>query len=517
MKRKKIFLAMLLAVTTTISMGGCTNKQNETATSESGNELSYWCMLSANASQAVSNMSETSFAKQLMADTGVKINYLHPPQGQQGEKFNLMIASNELPDIIEYNWYYYTGGPEKALEEGLIVPIDIEKDAPNLYAYLKDHPEIDKMCKTDDGKYFGFPFIRGDRWLQTSAGIIIRQDWLDDLGLSMPETIDDWTNVLTQFKEKKGAKAPLSVTTGAFGNTYSAFVGAYGITTGLYLDNDQVKMGELQPEYKEFLKQMNEWYKAGLLDNDFISLDNAMIQTNILNGVAGGTVGSVGGNLGKWMAAKPNDKYSLVGAPNPVLKKGDSIEFGNMQLAATGTAGTITKNCKNYDAAVKLLDYGYSEKGHMLFNFGIEGESYEMKDGYPTYTENITNSSDGTSMAVKLSTYALSQQEGVFVQDKRYMEQYAQLPQQKEAISTWSNTNMEKHLLPNIVLTSQQVEQMKTKLENMNTYNSEMMTGFITGAKSLDQFDSFVAEMKTRGAEEYVNMMQEAYDRYLQR
>ena len=45
----------------------------------------------------------------------------------------------------------------------------------------------------------------------------------------------------------------------------------------------------------------------------------------------------------------------------------------------------------------------------------------------------------------------------------------------------------------------------------------EMMTGFITGAQSLDQFDSFVAEMKTRGAEEYVNMMQEAYDRYLQR
>ena len=358
MKRKKTFLTMLLAITTAISMGGCANTKNESTTAESGNELSYWCMLSANASQAVSNMSETSFAKQLMKDTGVKINYLHPPQGQQGEKFNLMIASNDLPDIIEYNWYYYTGGPQKALDEGLIVPIDVEKDAPNLYAYLKEHPDVDKMCKTDDGQYFGFPFIRGDRWLQTSAGIIIRQDWLDDLGLSMPETIDDWTNVLTQFKEKKGAKSPLSVTTGAFGSTYSAFIGAYGITTGLYLDDGQVKMGELQPEYKEFLKQMNEWYKAGLLDNDFMALDNSMIQTNILNGVSGATVGAVGGNLGKWMAAKPDDKYNLVGAPNPVLKQGDPIEFGNMQLAVPGTVGTITKNCKNYDAAVKLLDYG---------------------------------------------------------------------------------------------------------------------------------------------------------------
>ena len=118
-----------------------------------------------------------------------------------------LIAGNDLPDIIEYNWYTYTGGPERALSEGLIRAIDIETEAPNLYAYLQQHPEIDKMCKTDDGQYFGFPFIRGDKYLQTSAGIIIRQDWLDELGLAMPETIDDWTNVLTQFKEQKGARA----------------------------------------------------------------------------------------------------------------------------------------------------------------------------------------------------------------------------------------------------------------------------------------------------------------------
>ena len=42
------------------------------------------------------------------------------------------------------------------------------------------------------------------------SGPIIRADWLEELGLEVPQTIDDWTNVLTAFKEQKGAQAPLT-------------------------------------------------------------------------------------------------------------------------------------------------------------------------------------------------------------------------------------------------------------------------------------------------------------------
>ena len=76
-----------------------------------------------------------------------------------------------------------------------------------------------------------------------------------------------------------------------------------------------MKFGPMQPAYKDFLAQMNEWYEAGLLDADFMSLDNSMIQTNMLSGVAGATVGSVGGNLGRWMAAAPDETFNLAGAP----------------------------------------------------------------------------------------------------------------------------------------------------------------------------------------------------------
>lgn len=509
-KAFKSILALSLAAVMAVSFSACGSKKE----AKNPDALEYWVALSANASQIATTLNDTAIGKKLMENTGIQIDYVHPPQGQHGEKFNLMIAGDELPDIIEYNWYTYNGGPAKALEEGLIRAIDIETEAPNLYAYLQEHPEIDRMCKTDDGVYFGFPFIRGDRWLQTSAGVIIRQDWLDDLGLEMPETIDDWTNVLTQFKEKKGARAPLSVSATAFGTSYSAFIGAYGITDGLYVDNGKVKFGPMQPEYKEFLTQMNKWYKAGLLDADFMSLDSSIIQTNILNGVAGATIGSVGGNLGKWMAAAPDDKFNLAGAPGAVLKAGDSVEFGNYQHAVPGMIACITRDCKDVEKALKLLDYGYSEEGRMLFNFGIEGESYEMVEGYPTYTDEIIKNSKGLSMAAALSNYAHSHTEGPFVQDRRYMEQYAQLPQQQKAIDTWSNTNMEEHLIPNLSLTPEQIGEMSSKIENINTYKAEMLIKFITGTEPLSKFDSFVKELNKRGATDYVNMMQEAYERY---
>lgn len=76
-------------------------------------------------------------------------------------------------------------------------------------AYLEANPEIDKSVKTDDGSYYVYPFIRGDKSLTAYQGLYIRQDWLSELGLSMPETIDEWTNVLIAVQRKKGCEDPV--------------------------------------------------------------------------------------------------------------------------------------------------------------------------------------------------------------------------------------------------------------------------------------------------------------------
>ena len=511
MKFKSIFLAAV-AGAMTVSLCACDSGEQQAE----NNTLSYWVTLESNAAMSVSNYGETPFAQELQKRTGITIDYQHPPQGKQVEKFNILVATDDLPDIIEFTWTVdYPGGPEKAIEDGVIQALDFEKYAPNLYKYLQENPDVDKLIKTDSGKYFGFPFIRGDKTLQTSAGIMIRKDWLDELGLEVPETISEWDTVLKAFKEQKGAQYPImfNLSHAAWG----AFVGAYGTIDGLYVDDGQIKYGVMEPGFKEYIAKMNEWYNNGYIAADFASMDSKNTDAAIVNGDSGAATGSVGSGMGRWTSSATEEGFELVAAPYPTLNKGELPEFGQVQLKAAGTYSAVTTSCEDVELACKLLDYGYSEEGEMLYNFGIEGESYEMIDGYPTYTELITNNPDGLSMSAALARYVQSYNSGPFVQDKRYMEQYASLPQQKEAIEIWSNTNVEEHLLPTTYMTVEESAEMSKKISSIQTYKDEMLLKFIMGIEPMENWDAFTAELENRGVNDYIQCTQEAYERYLNR
>ena len=495
-------MSLLSIVISAIMLFTACSDKSQTIGENGTNKFTYWVPLNTNAAMTVSNYGETPFAKELQKRLGVEIEYQHPPQGNAIERFNIMISMGDLPDIIEYSWMQYPGGPAKAIHDGIIQKLDLKKNAPNLYSYSVGRPEVDKLMKTDQGDYFAFPFIRGDRMLQTSAGPVIRHDWLKELNMDIPETIDDWEKVLTAFKEKKNAKSPLSISEGHIAG-WGLFVGAFGIADGLYIDNGVVKYGALETEYKDFLTLMNKWYQKGLLAADFASIDPQTIDSNIINGFSGATAGSIGSGIGRWMSAAREEGFLLAATPYPVINRGDKPEFGQMQLPLPGTFAAISKNCENIEAAMKFLDYGYSEEGRMMYNFGIEGTSYVKKEGYPTYTELIMKNSEGLSVTASMARYLQAYSEGPFIQDKRYMEQYATLPQQKEAYEIWSDTNMEDHIMPHISLDPKESEVMARNISSINTYKSEMLIKFIMGLEPVSNYDKFVSELRARGIVEY--------------
>lgn len=520
MKTRKIKKSAVIGITALtvgamLLVSGCNGKN----AGSNSKELTYWVYMNSDASSVMSNFGDTPLAKKLEENTGIHVTYQHPPVGQETEKFNIMVASDDLPDIIEYTWTYYPGGPSKALDDGTIISIsDHKSKAPNLFKYLNENNDIMKLSQTDTGDVFAFPFIRGDKSLLTSKGIIIRQDWLDDLGLEMPETIDEWDAVLTAFKNQKGAAAPLSLPSDELINVSSFFSGAYGIAGSYYRDGDTIKYGPADPRFKDFLIKMNEWYSKKLLDQNFAVIDSKGIDSNILNGVSGATVGSMGRGIGKWMSGKVSEGYRLEGAPSPVLKKGDMPEFGFRQLQVPGSAfAAITTSCKNIDTAMEFLDYGYSEEGTMLYNFGIEGESYNMIDGYPTYTDNITHNEEGLSMTAAMALYTRSFDRGPFVQDKRYLEQYSSMPEQVRAWHTWEQTNADAHILPHLYIAQEDLNEYTNLNTSVKSYADEMLLKFIMGKESLDKYDSFVDELNQRGLQTVLRLKQEAYNRYLSR
>jgi putative aldouronate transport system substrate-binding protein len=486
--------------------------------------LTYWVEITQNLIGVVSSLDDVPLFQEWQKRTGVPLKFSSPTANRGTESLNVMLASGDLPDMIEYNWLTFPGGPEKAIKDGYILRLNdiIDKNAPNLKAYLKDHPDIDKMVKTDNGSYYAFPFIRGDEYLATFQGPIIRKDWLDELGLSVPTTIDEWTATLRAFKEKKGATAPLSVFSkprvlNDFVN--GAFAGAYGVKRDFYMENGQIKYGPMEKGFKDFLALFRSWYAEGLLDKNIATADGKMLDANIASGATGATVYSAGGGIGKWQPIlETKDKNALlVGAPYPVLKKGETPKFGQKDYLALmrGSVG-VSANSKNAELAAKLLDYGYSEEGRMLFNFGIEGVSYTMQNGYPKYTDLIMKNPKMAPAQV-MSQYNRATYYGPFIHDKRYLEQYYELPTQLEAKAKWENTDERKYQLPAVTPTPEESAEFAKIMADIDTLVDEMTLKIILGAEPLDSFEKYIDKMKSLKIGRVLEIQKMALERYNKR
>ncbi|MBP3361589.1 MAG: extracellular solute-binding protein [Clostridia bacterium] len=511
-KKRNAVRAGAAALAAVLGLGGCGGGPDKKA-----DNFTYWMELTGAASAIVSNYGDTPLAKELQKRTGITVEYQHPAQGQAAEKFNIMMSSTNLPDIVEYNWTKYPGGPGKAIQDGKIVRLNdyVDKYAPKLKAYLEENPDVAKLCMTDDGDIFAFPFIRSTKKLCISQGLVVRKDWLEELGIAEPETIDEWEAMLTAFKEKKNAEYPLDMNTWPF--TVGAFSGAYGTPMAYYVENDTVKYGPYEPGFKDFLLKMNDWYEKGLITPDVSSVAGNIIDSDLMTGKAGAVFGALGGGLGKWLAAAPKDGFDLAGVKYPVLNKGDKPKFNASQLITPGTFTAITTSCKDPDAAAKFLSYGYSDEGAMLFNFGIEGESYTMEDGYPKYTDTITNNSEGFAMSNMLAQYVQSYMGGAFIQDERYMEQYASLPQQQDAWAKWSEDDGLVRTEPYLYYSNEKSTELVKKTTAVDTYVNEAVCKFIMGLEPMEKYDSFISELKNRGIDDVLSAKQEAYERYLNR
>lgn len=541
--------AMSLALLTSVGMfAGCGGKQASTSQPSSSGAatsapeaakvtypinttqtLSYWGILDATAAKNASDLGEIPLYKEMQAKTGVKLKFITTAANNSKEMLNLMIASSDYPDIIEYNWLNnFPGGPEKAIKDGVILPLNdlLDKNAPNFKKLVSSNKDIDKTVKTDGGKYYSFPFLRVDPSVCVFIGPMLRKDWMDELSLKSPETIDEWYTLLKTFKEKKSVDSAFTLPTSSSNVSLNiikltgAFIGAYGIAYDFYLQDGKVVYGPNQPAFKDFLTTMNKWYKENLIDKDLGITDRKGGDAKILGSKTGGIVGYAGSDMSKYLdSMKTKDpKFNLVGVPYPTLKKGDKPEFGHLSNSLSGEGcAAITVASKNKELAAQFLDYAYGTEGNLLMNFGIQDVSYKMENGYPKYTDIIFKNPKGLTVSEALGGYTRAAYNGPFVQDPKYMEQYYQYQQQKDAIKAWTNTNESKHLLPPVTATPEESSELATIINNVDTYREEMVMKFILGQEPLDKFDSYLAQMKKLNIDRAIELKQAALDRYNKR
>ena len=450
-------------------------------------------------------------------ETGLKldIHLVHP--GNKATEVALMLASQEYYDVMQDVISTYTGGGDQAIEDEFVYDLtDIMKEyAPNFYAKITYSMDTyDKIC-TESGKLVGFSRISND--LLPENGLAIRYDWLSDVGMELPTTVDELHDVLTAFKEQKGTGAAMWLSGTGVLETETILSAFYGDSSFYVNDSGVVGYGPIEDSFKDYLKTMAQWYSEGLIYPDFYTnTDDLRIEDMSL--VASHDMGVVSTEINKLQTLNEVVEGSEWGALGTVVQKeGDMLHTGGtFAYYAEMVDMAITTACEEPEIVCAAFDYLYTEEGSLLANYGVESVTYEFDaDGNPQFTEMMTNDPNADlKTMILLNCLDI----GPYVKDV-YRTQSTLTDAQVGAYEIWNDTSINDQAweMPSKVsLTTEESVAYSNYYAEFHAYYLEMVDQFIIGAIDIDaEWDNYVDTMNSLGVQDSVNIYQTAYDRYV--
>jgi len=464
------------------------------------------------------------------------------------EKLSTMFASGEMPDIIltgVSSGNRYDKATEQALgEQGLVLSLNDYLDTVSV-GYKQAFEEIDGLKEyitTPDGNIYSLPNIDGSLHVQYNMKLWINTQWLDNLGLDMPTTTEEFYEVMKAFKEKDANgngdpndEIPLSTVTSGAGTQLDGFLmNPFQLTSEinkLYVDNGKVTFAPAQEGYKEGLKYLNQLYAEGLLNPESFTQD----KNNQVN------VNEAGDEcvIGAFLAQRPG--YACDLSTEPYSKKweqyqslaplagpdGQCVASWNPYVMFQSGMTFISSSCTNPEAAFRLLDYISTQTYRS--SLGIEGVHYELLDAgttelgldgetkalYKRTNADTTNQSLGQLVALVRTPEFLAAEatnpnpyaEDVKPLNGRQVVMYkASLEHQKVQQSLDS-------VMPDLYMSQADSSEMSLIKTNVMDTQKEYMVQFITGAKNIDsEWDSYLKALDTVGLARYLELLQKAYD-----
>ena len=467
---------------------------------------------------------------EIEARTGVRLDFHETSWAAYSEQFNLIVASGDYYDFMNGN--DYSGGAVKAYEDDIIIDF-----APLLDEYggnMKHAWEISgttaKDIQTDEGQYLFIPSIND--LYQPIGGLSIRQDWLDELGLDAPHTVDQFYDTLVAFKNAHECPGGVfqMTTDGKLKSVYGAFgINAVGLASdftdtapgkeiGLFYKDNTVYCSLLEDGYRDYIEFEHKLYAEGLISPDFYS--NAVDMNYMGLQMANDDCGIFYGNADDYSTAESassNPNANVVGIPPIVMNEGDEYHFGE-RPSYIGIGGTsITTTCEEPEIALAFINYFFTEEGSTLASYGTEGESYYLdEDGNPQLTDLVLANPDGmaTNVASMYYTFGLIP---VYLIRERLWPGYLQ--KELDALNLWGRTVLADYVLPSVTLTTEESGIYVPKASEVNTYATEAVLKFVVGDLEIndENWSDFQETCRSLGAEDCVAVYQDALERYNKR
>lgn len=462
--------------------------------------------------------------------TNVHIDFQMVNMMDAATTFTLMIASGDYCDITNDALNYYDTA-DQAYEDGIAVDLmEYPDSVPNFMALMEKYPQIRTDLETLEGHILNMPRIDMPIGQAAENGLLIRKDWLDELGLDIPNSYDEMHDVLAAFKSSYNVTDPYIMPYQVL-SPWGLMSAGYGIpavadANNFYVDlkTDKVALSTISDAYYDYLCMFRDWYKEGLINPNFVSQASNIPDESIISteqtGIWFSDLSYIKTYQELLASINPNSELALMGDPGIDDQRSGYME---KQFTVAGKGGfSVSEQCDDVALALSWCDMWYNPDLTQFINYGYEGETFEYdENGKPVLGGIIVNNDLGLP-SLKMANGVYLCTSGGFIYDlHKYDLEFTDL--QLEAYTKWiitaddPSTVVTEDFPGGAKLTADEADTVTTAMGDINTHVGEMALKFVTGAVELtpESYAAYVTDIEGMRLQEALDAMQSAYDRYL--
>ena len=233
-------------------------------------------------------MADNLVLQELQSLTGITLEITSTAITSASDTVSLMIASGAFPEIWSGFGTYYAGSISEAIEEELLLDLaEYKAYFPSFFQIIDTYDTYGKNAYTDNGNIG----VLNGIWTnpKLDVGLTLRKDYLDELGLDIPTTLDGFYQALTLMNENYGATYYMNQDSSDPVNAFAQCFGVVGnanssSTYAYYMakDGTEVLYSPTQERFRDYLETMAQWYSEGLIYADFLSCADSIPATDVL-------------------------------------------------------------------------------------------------------------------------------------------------------------------------------------------------------------------------------------------
>ena len=456
--------------------------------------------------------------------TGVTLDFIQSDFMVANEQFNLMVASQDYPDIFGSFNSLYSDGDDNGIEEEIILALEDYVDLfPNYQKYRTSSKFLETATTTSEGHISGFYELMSD-FIGPFFGMMGRGDWIEELGMETPETYDELHELLLAMKNQYGCTTAIYLDSAAVGNDNFLAAG-YGIACMLatnaresywMVQDGMVKDGITGEGYKEYLTMLHQWYEEGLISRDFANAAGAMSP----DGMAEITSGNCGvffngaPMMSMYSTMSDDPDFRIVGLPDPVKEKGDKTHVDTTEYDFGTERMSISTKCEYPEIAIQYCDFWFTDQGIQLANYGVEGESCEVVDGKAQFTDLVLNNPD-LAPGDAVSFYTGRNSTPSWSSNSKLLATFNE--DEAAAFEVWAASRDNRDSYPYVAqLTIDETYEISKLAADYESYALECRDKFITGDMDIEtEYATYEEQVRTMGLTRALEIKQDAYDRYM--